>query len=214
MTIIYIFTCIYIYMCVSIDITISISPIDFELSGQKHQNQITFSPKKQDFPEGCFFNREWPPMLINREWPTPSSIAKHFFGLWVLINPGCLLYDMNLTLCRMPIFRHLHIDSCIWMYLRSSVSYSMSCDHHDAKKMEGLSRHNFKPCEPVFGRKWFVGYVWICFDSLLGPWSKDSKVSVSTVPRKGFTVSHTSSRIPPTIPNVYWLIYMVGKPNS
>lgn len=119
---------------------------------------------------------------------------------------------MNLTLCRMPIFRHLHIDSCIWMFLGSSVSYSKSCDHHDAKKMEGISRHNFKPCEPVFGRKWFVGYVWICFDSLLGPCSKDSKVSVSTVPRKGFTVSHTSSRIPPTIPNVYWLIYMVGKP--
>ena len=27
-----------------------------EPSGQKHQNQITFSPpKKQDFPEVCFF---------------------------------------------------------------------------------------------------------------------------------------------------------------
>ena len=78
MTIIYIFTC--IYMCVYWHnykhFPRWLWTIRSETSEPNH-----FLIKKTEFSRRVFFNREWPPMLINREWPTPSSIAKHFCGL-------------------------------------------------------------------------------------------------------------------------------------
>ena len=50
------------------------------------------------------FNKVARVFFFNREGPTQSSIAKHFFGMWVLINSGCLLITINLTLGYIPGF--------------------------------------------------------------------------------------------------------------
>ena len=104
---------IYIYMCVCIDITISISPVDFELSGQKHQNQITFSPKKQNFPEGCFLiGSDHPCWLIGSD--QPQVVLPNIFVDLGVDQSGLLIiwYELNI----MP-YAHFQTSSYRFLYL-------------------------------------------------------------------------------------------------